>query len=67
MSDWKAYSVQQEIPCVRPGWAGVWDAVVSAATGKPRAATLESYTFSVWATQPVELRIKNARLEQESK
>ena len=63
MDMWNKHALTQKVPCVRKGWAGVWDALVAAVTGKPRAYFLEDVTFSVWATGDVKLRIAHAQVE----
>ena len=48
-SSWKQYSIQQNVKVHRAGWLGVWDALISAATRKPRYAFTMPITISWWA------------------
>ena len=54
-NDFKQYAVTQDVDCVRTGWIGVWDAIVSALTRNPRLTISKKMTFSIYADKPVRL------------
>lgn len=47
---WRLLSTTLKIPTNRPGWWGVWDAIKSLVTGRPRT---ETYTFTLWVKGPM--------------
>jgi hypothetical protein len=49
MNGWKQYAVTQRIDANRNGWPGVWDALKSAITNKPRFTVSTPVTLSFWA------------------
>jgi len=61
-SDWKRYTLTQNVDCVRDGWRGVWDAVVAAVTNRPRRVNARPMTFSVYADKPVHLKMTQVEL-----
>ena len=55
ITDMKKQTLTQTIHSHRTGWIGVWDALVSAITRKPRAVFPCDYIFTIWADRPVEI------------
>lgn len=45
---WRKTSCSLRLPLTRPGWPGVWDAVVAAVTGRSRRGTPTPMTLSMY-------------------
>lgn len=63
MSEWKQYSMQYTGNFYREGWLGVWDAVVSAVTGKQRKTFTGPLTVSFWAKHNSDVSFINMQAE----
>jgi hypothetical protein len=64
MSEWKQYTIQQgTMPFRRDGWLGVWDALISAITGKPRLLIEKPVTLSFWAKHNSDVSFTQVQLE----
>ena len=63
MSEWKQYKIVQQAEFHRTGWLGVWDALVSAMTGKPRYSIASPVTVSFYAKSNTEVRFDAVQLE----
>ena len=61
---WQHYSVQQTIEAPRDGWLGVWDAIKSAITNKPRFAVARDVTISFWAKGEPNFSLTQVQLEK---
>jgi hypothetical protein len=49
----KKYGLTTTIDRCRQGWAGVWDAIVFAATGRPLRTVARPVRITVWASEGV--------------
>ena len=67
MSEWKQYHIEQQMALQRTGWIGVWDAIVSAVTRKPRVAVTQPVTISFWAKGSGDVRVNCIQAEIEEK
>ncbi len=67
MSEWKHYQIQRHMELQRTGWIGVWDAIVSAVTRKPRVAVTQPVTISFWAKASGDVRFNHIQAEIEEK
>ena len=58
-TEWTKIEQQTEAYTYRSGWLGVWDAFVSAITGRGRRVELVPATISFWvkATKPTEYSV----------
>ena len=63
MSEWKQHVVQQTVEGVRTGWPGVWDALVSAVTGKPIRTFARPVTVTFWGKGVADAMIAQAQME----
>lgn len=64
-NEWRQIAKVGAISLNRTGWRGAWDAVIAAATNKPRRTVNQTVTFSVWvkADQEVRLEIAHGQVE----
>lgn len=63
MSEWKQYNMQQNVQMQRDGWIGVWDALVSAITRRPRTTITQPITISFWAKHKADVNFAHVQLE----
>lgn len=63
MDEWKQYHIQQHMELQRTGWPGVWDALVSAVTRKPRITITEPVTISFWAKTSSDVQFNHIQAE----
>lgn len=64
MSEWKQYTIQQgTMPFRRDGWLGVWDALVSAVTGRPRLLIEKPVTLTFWAKHSADVSFTQVQME----
>jgi hypothetical protein len=64
MIKWKQYTIQNgTMPFRRDGWLGVWDALVSAITGKPRLLIEKPVTISFWAKHGADVSFNSVQVE----
>jgi hypothetical protein len=64
MNKWKQYTIQGgTMPFRRDGWLGVWDALVSAITGKPRLLIEKPVTISFWAKHGADVSFNSVQVE----
>lgn len=63
MSEWKQYSMQQNVQMQRDGWIGVWDALVSAITRRPRTTITQPITIYFWAKHKADVNFAHVQLE----
>lgn len=66
MSEWKQLTQMGEMQLHRNGWWGVWDALVSAITNKPRITVNQPVTFSAWVKCDKEVRLEIAQGQVET-
>ena len=62
-SGWKQYSITNQTQMYRDGWTGVWDALVSAITGKARVTIAQPVTVSFWAKSNSEISLAVVQAE----
>lgn len=53
---WRQVYASTIVPHYRDGWPGVWDALKSAVTRRPRYSCAKNVTFSVWVKGEQELK-----------
>jgi hypothetical protein len=63
MSEWTPYKIVQQAEFHRAGWAGVWDAIVSAVTGKERYLLAKPVTISFYAKHGADVSFNSVQIE----
>jgi hypothetical protein len=68
LTEWKQYTIQSGTSFFRrDGWLGVWDALVSAVTGKPRLLVEKPVTLSFWAKHNADVSFTQVQMEIKDK
>lgn len=67
MTKWKQYQIKQEMYRHRTGWAGVWDALVSAITGRERHSFPHPVTITFYAKANSQVMFNATQVELEEK
>lgn len=62
---WKQIIETKYVECHRPGWKGVWDALVSAITGNKRLSVLKPVTFSAWVNSDSDIKFADVGVKVE--
>ena len=64
MNGWRRVSTVTIGRAYRDGLAGVWDAIVSALTGRPRVTVPQAFTFSIWVKGDKAVELHAAHVEK---